>query len=488
MTATRIMDHLSTERPRTDRGLTIRYALLDSPVGRLLVAATERGVCSVRLGDADGALEAGLRADFPEARLSPDPHGVGPWAREIVRHLEGETPRVDVPLDLHATAFQRRVWNTLRAIPRGQTRSYAKIAEAVGASGAARAIARACATNPVALIVPCHRVVRGDGELGGYRWGVARKGALLERERRQAEQAEAEMLRAILPAVADVADTTTASEGAQQPVRVIAGRYELRRRLGTGGMGVVYQAHDRLLDETVALKLARNDVRSTDAQQLARVFDEIRLTRRITHPNVVRTYDVGVEGCDRFLVMEYVEGTSLDRVLAERRRLPPAAAVVLGMQLCWALEAAHTRGVLHCDVKPQNILISVRGELKLSDFGVAALRGAAGTGRSGSASPGTPPYMAPELLFGEPADAPADLFAAGVVLYESLTGRPPFEGGSPTALAGAMLRGDPLPIAGDRSVPSELARLISSALAADPAQRPSSAAAFHDALAAIETA
>jgi len=487
MSATSIMDHRSTERSRTNRGLTIRYAVMDSPVGRLLVAATERGVCSVRLGDADGALEAGLRADFPEASLSSDPRGVGPWAREIVRHLEGETPRVDIPLDLRATVFQQRVWNTLRAIPRGQTRSYAKVAEAVGAPGAARAIARACATNPVALVVPCHRVVRGDGELGGYRWGVARKSALLERERRQAEQAEAQVLRAILPAVADVAGTTTPSEGADEPVRVVAGRYELRHRLGTGGMGVVYQAHDRLLEETVALKLVRNDVSSTDAQQLARVIDEIRLTRRVTHPNVVRTYDVGVEGRDRFLVMEYVEGTSLDRVLAQRRRLPPAAAVVLGMQLCRALEAVHARGVLHCDVKPQNILITTRGELKLSDFGVAALRDAVGTGRSGSTSPGTPAYMAPELLFGEPAGAAADLFAAGAVLHESLTGRPPFEGRSPTALAGAMLRGDPLPIAGDRTVPPELARLISSALAADPAQRPSSAAAFHDELAAIET-
>jgi len=481
------MHHLSTEHPRAERGLTIRYVVLDSPVGRLLVAATERGVRRVRLGDADGALEAGLRAEFPEAELSPDTHGVGAWAREIVRHLEGERPRVDVPLDLHATAFQRRVWNTLRAIPRGQTRSYAKVAEAVGAPGAARAIARACATNPVAVVVPCHRVVRGDGQLGGYRWGVARKSALLERERRQAEQAEAQVLRAILPAAADVAGTTMPSEGAQEPVRVVAGRYELRRRLGTGAMGVVYQAYDRVLEEAVALKLVRTDSAATDAQQLARVVDEVRLTRRVTHPNVVRTHDVGVDGCDRFLVMEYVEGTSLDRVLAERR-LPAAAVVVLGMQLCRALEAVHARGVLHRDVKPQNILITSQGQLKLSDFGVAALRDAVGAAGSGSTSPGTPAYMAPELLFGEPAGVPAELFAAGVVLHESLTGRPPFEGRTPTALAAAMLRDDPLPIATDGSVPSALGRLVSAALAADPAQRPTSAAAFHDELAAIETA
>ncbi len=483
MTATRIMDHRSSGHRRAERGPTIRYVVLDSPVGRLLVAATERGVCRVRLGDADGALEASLRAEFPEAELAADADGIGAWAREIVRHLEGERRRVDVPLDLHATAFQRRVWNTLRAIPSGQTRSYAKIAEAVGAPGAARAVARACATNPVALIVPCHRVVRGDGGLGGYRWGVARKGVLLER--RRAEQAEAQVLRTILPAATDAAGAIRPSETAQEPVRVVAGRYELRRRLGTGAMGVVYQAHDRVLEEAVALKLVRTDSAATDAQQLARVVEEVRLTRRVTHPNVVRTHDVGADGCDRFLVMEYVEGTSLDRVLAQRR-LPPAAAVVLGMQLCRALEAVHARGVLHRDVKPQNILITTQGLLKLSDFGVAALRDAVGAAGSGSASPGTPAYMAPELLFGEPAGVPADLFAAGVVLHESVTGRPPFEGRTPTALAAAMLRDDPLPIATDGSVPSALGKVISAALAADPAQRPTSAAAFHDELAALE--
>jgi len=139
----------------------------------------------VRLGDDPAALEAGIRTEFPDARHASDPDQVRGWARDIVRQLGGDPPRVDVPLDLHATVFQRRVWDALRVIPRGETRTYTEIAEIVGAPGAARAVARACATNPVALVVPCHRVIRGDGGLAGYRWGVARKSALLERERRQ---------------------------------------------------------------------------------------------------------------------------------------------------------------------------------------------------------------------------------------------------------------------------------------------------------------
>jgi O-6-methylguanine DNA methyltransferase len=461
----------------------IRYAVLDSPLGRLLVAATTRGLCGVRLGDSDAALEAELRAEFPQARLSRDPAGLGRWGREILRHLEGDTQRVDVPLDLHATAFQQRVWDALRKIPSGQTRTYAQIAKALGAPGAARAVARACATNPVAVVVPCHRVIRGDGDLAGYRWGLARKGALLERERRFAEAAEADVLRTVLPSPATA--PAPASSAASRLGQVVAGRYELRRHLGTGGMGVVYQAHDRVLDETVALKLIRSDQLSGDAEQLARVIDEVRLTRRVTHPNVVRIHDVGAAGADRFLVMEYVEGTSLARVLAARGRLPLAAALILGMQVCRALEAVHLRGVLHRDVKPENILLTAEGQLKLSDFGVAALRGADPPDRAGFTPPGTLSYMAPELLLGERADVRTDIFAAGVVLHESLTGRRPFEAPTPTMLAASMLRGDRLPIADDRSVPPALARLISAVVAADPERRPASAAAFHDELAAI---
>ncbi len=468
---------------RGGRGLSIRYAVVASPLGRLLVAATERGVCSVRLGGDDPALEAGLRAEFPEARLAADPEGVGAWAHEIVRHLEGETLRVDVPLDVRATAFQWRVWSALREIPMGQTRSYAEVARAVGAPRGARAVAQACAANPVALVVPCHRVVRGDGELGGYKWGARRKVVLLEQERQHAEQVEADALRGLVGRAAGPARLAPPA-GAPAIGEVIAGRYELRRHVGTGGMGVVYEARDRVLDESVALKLLRADLPLSD-EGIGPVVAEVRLTRRITHPNVVRTHDVGMAGDARFLVMEYVEGISLADLLARHDHLPVPAAVVVGMQLCRALDVVHARGVLHRDVKPQNILLTAEGQVKLTDFGVASLRGAAGGAAPGMTTPGTPPYMAPELLFGDPADARTDLFAAGVVLHQALTGRLPFEGSTPTELATRMLRGGPLPVASDASVPKQLADLLASVLAAEPRDRPRSAAAFHDALAVV---
>jgi AraC family transcriptional regulator of adaptative response/methylated-DNA-[protein]-cysteine methyltransferase len=164
---------------RGGQGATVRWTLAESPLGTLLVAATERGVCSVQLGDSDEALEASLRRELPAAELRRDPGPLTEWVRRILDHLGGTEPRIDVPVDVRATAFQWRVWEALRGIPRGATRSYAEIAQEVGAAGAARAVAKACASNPVALVVPCHRVVRADGAPGGYRWGAERKQKLL---------------------------------------------------------------------------------------------------------------------------------------------------------------------------------------------------------------------------------------------------------------------------------------------------------------------
>lgn len=171
------------------RGMRLRYAVTDSPLGRLLVGATERGVAAVMLGDSDAEIERALRKEYPNATLEPSGGGLHAWTEAVVRSLDGPDEGLDLPLDVQATAFQWRVWKALRAIPRGETRSYGEIAEAIGAPGSSRAVARACATNPVALTVPCHRVVRKDGELGGYRWGGERKRRLLERERRTAADA-----------------------------------------------------------------------------------------------------------------------------------------------------------------------------------------------------------------------------------------------------------------------------------------------------------
>ena len=161
-------------------GERIGFAVSPGPFGSVLVAATGRGVCAVRLGD-QPELEAELAREFPGATLERDDVGLGPAVAAVVRSLDGG-PVPDLPLDVRATAFRWRVWEVLRAIPRGQTRSYAQVAAAIGEPRAVRAVASACASNPVALLVPCHRVVRSDGTPGGYRWGPERKRALLDRE------------------------------------------------------------------------------------------------------------------------------------------------------------------------------------------------------------------------------------------------------------------------------------------------------------------
>ncbi|HEX7091755.1 MAG TPA: bifunctional DNA-binding transcriptional regulator/O6-methylguanine-DNA methyltransferase Ada [Longimicrobiales bacterium] len=173
---------------RGGAGETIRYAIVTTSLGRLLVAATARGVCAVAFGESDAELEAELRREFPRASLERASDEVGAWVAAVVALVEGEVARVDVPLDLRATAFQQRVWKALREIPPGETRTYGEVARAIGEPRAARAVARACASNPVAVVVPCHRVVpaaSGAG-VGGYRWGAERKRKLLAREARLA--------------------------------------------------------------------------------------------------------------------------------------------------------------------------------------------------------------------------------------------------------------------------------------------------------------
>jgi AraC family transcriptional regulator of adaptative response/methylated-DNA-[protein]-cysteine methyltransferase len=165
---------------RGGRGERIVYAYTDGPAGPMLVAATALGVCAVYLG-AGGGLLSHLSAEFPHAALQHDPSAMAPHLEAVRAGLSGGAAS-GVPLDERGTAFQRLVWEALRAIPRGETRTYSEIAAAIGRPGAARAVARACATNPLALLTPCHRVVRRDGGLGGYRWGIERKQALLQRE------------------------------------------------------------------------------------------------------------------------------------------------------------------------------------------------------------------------------------------------------------------------------------------------------------------
>ena len=165
-------------------GMAIRWALVDTALGNALVAATERGICAVELGDDAGALENRFRQEFPRAQIERVETGsddfLAPRLRAVAERLGGSSS--EVPVDLMGTAFQKRVWDALMKIPAGQTRSYAELAAALGAPRSARAVARACASNRVAVVVPCHRIIRGDGSLGGYRWGLPMKEVLLKRE------------------------------------------------------------------------------------------------------------------------------------------------------------------------------------------------------------------------------------------------------------------------------------------------------------------
>ncbi len=163
-------------------GMKIGYAVAGSSLGKVLVAGTERGISAVYLGDDERMLVSALRKEYPRAEIARSASANEPWLKEILIRVEGHAPSRDLPLDVQATAFQRRVWQELQKIPRGATRTYTQVARALGKPNSVRAVARACATNPASIVVPCHRVIRSDGQLAGYRWGLQRKEKLLEKE------------------------------------------------------------------------------------------------------------------------------------------------------------------------------------------------------------------------------------------------------------------------------------------------------------------
>ena len=169
------------------QGVAISHVTIATGFGLLLIGATDRGICFVQFGESQQALTAALRTEYPNASIAalekPWPHHLAAWAKAIDEHLRGNQPHIDLPLDIRATAFQMKVWRYLQSIPYGEVRSYGEVAQAIGQPSAARAVAGACARNRVALLVPCHRVIRGTGELGGYRWGLERKRLLIDLER-----------------------------------------------------------------------------------------------------------------------------------------------------------------------------------------------------------------------------------------------------------------------------------------------------------------
>lgn len=172
---------------RRGEGMSIRYRIVDSPLGRLIVARTSHGVCYLGIWDNEETLEASLRAEYPRAELTREEGKPDPWTRGILEYLAGRASELGgIPVDVGGTEFQRSVWKELQAIPRGQTRTYGDVARSMGRPEAVRAVGRACATNPVSLLIPCHRVVGKEGDLHGYHWGIDRKKTLLEAEKRPA--------------------------------------------------------------------------------------------------------------------------------------------------------------------------------------------------------------------------------------------------------------------------------------------------------------
>ena len=259
---------------------------------------------------------------------------------------------------------------------------------------------------------------------------------------------------------------------------LFASRYEVRETLGKGGMGVVYRAYDRTLDEDVALKLLRPDVVKDDPSLLVRFKDEIKLARKITHRNVLRTHDFGEAEGVPYISMEYLEGVTLKDLVKQKGALPLGVGLRIAKQMCNGLEAAHAQGVVHRDIKPQNMLIMPEtGELKIMDFGIARRQEVKGTEpgqgvTSTGVVMGTPDYMPPEQAEGLPADFRSDIYALGIVFYEIFAGRLPFIGESVMKVVLAhMQETPPAPRSVNPRIPPHLETVILRCIEKEPARR-----------------
>jgi eukaryotic-like serine/threonine-protein kinase len=225
--------------------------------------------------------------------------------------------------------------------------------------------------------------------------------------------------------------------------QVLGGRYALGAMLGSGGMGQVYRARDRVLERTVAVKVL-SSAATQDPELVARFGREARAAAALHHPNIVAVFDSGADGDLQYLVMEYVDGQSLARLLRQEGMLEPGRAAEVGRQVCQALAAAHATGLVHRDITPGNLLVDPAGLVKVADFGIAKL--AAATTMTGDRVLGTAAYLAPEQAQGRPVDGRSDLYALGCVLYELVTGAPPFAGDDLIAVAARQLTEQPVPL------------------------------------------
>jgi CheY-like chemotaxis protein len=270
------------------------------------------------------------------------------------------------------------------------------------------------------------------------------------------------------------------------PGELFAERYEILEVVGSGGMGTVYKALDRKLGEDIAIKVIHPYLLSSDSTLPERVRTEIRLARRISHQNVVRTHDLGECAGVSFVTMEYVEGITLRELIATRGHVGVSATLAIAGQLARALEAAHEHGVIHRDIKPENLVLDRAGVLKVMDFGIARLVERADALTQAGALIGTPAYMSPEQVLDERVDARSDLYGTGVVLYECLTGRLPIEAPSPISLIARLLHEEPRPPSAlNIEVPPALSALVMRLLAKKANDRPRSAAELGELLSQI---
>jgi eukaryotic-like serine/threonine-protein kinase len=262
---------------------------------------------------------------------------------------------------------------------------------------------------------------------------------------------------------------------------VLGDRYRLVERIASGGMGTVWRAEDTVLRRPVAVKVL-NEGLSSDERFVERFRREAKAAGGLLHPNVAGVYDYGEEGGRPFIVMELIDGETLAEALVRRGRLDPDEVADVGAQVADALAAAHAAGIVHRDVKPANVMLTAGGHVQVMDFGIAAAE--SGTGLTGTGMVmGTARYIAPEQALGNPATPASDLYSLGVVLYELLTGAPPFDRGTPLATAMAHVKEDPVPLATARpDTPPRLAALVEGCLAKDPGDRPGSAAELAAAL------
>lgn len=264
--------------------------------------------------------------------------------------------------------------------------------------------------------------------------------------------------------------------GLLAPGSTFAGRYEICHPVGNGGMGMVYCAIDRELGDEVALKLLRPELLAGDESAVERFKNEIRLARRISHRNVVRTHDIGESDGAYFVTMEYVRGITVRELLTTRGRLGVSSTMGIARQLVEALAVAHDAGVVHRDVKPENALLGEDGVLKVMDFGIARLAQRTSNLTQAGMLVGTPAYMAPEQLLGEDVDGRTDLYAVGVVMYECLTGALPFTAPSPIAMISKVLMTEPpAAVSVNAEVPPALSALVARLLAKTPDARPAHA-------------